>query len=277
MGAMRRPSNTDLSSVPAFRFSSLGDLQHAISSRHGGVSPSPFATLNLGLSTGDLEDNVLTNRERLVESLGISMDDVVVGRLSHGNQVSVFRRDGGDFPIERVPLRSGSRHRVAIFRSDAIISDVPGLSFLLTFADCVPLVFWDERRGVVGAAHAGWRGTALGIGQEVVRAMAEAFGANPADLRAGVGPSIGPCCYSVQPQVTASFESNGFDPTVQERAGATYLDLWESNEQQLTEVGVRAESIENPRICTSCNTSDFYSHRAEGGRTGRFALCIGRS
>src|SRR5947209_8503099 len=186
---MPRPS---AASLPLLRFSQFDGIRHAVSTRHGGISPVPYASLNMSVSTGDSEDNVTVNRRRLVEALGGSADRTLVGRLSHGNHVSVFRRDD-TLPDEQV------------FRSDGVVSDVPGLFVLLTFADCVPLLFWDTARGVIGAAHAGWRGTALGIAPAVIQTMVEDFGSNPADVVVGIGPSIGPCCYAVCHDVLQAF------------------------------------------------------------------------
>jgi YfiH family protein len=151
------------------------------------------------------------------------------------------------------------------------------LHFLLTFADCVPLLFADTTRGVIGAAHAGWRGTALGIGVEVVRAMREEFGCDPRDIIAGIGPSIGPWCYVVGPGVAETFARSGREAVLESRHGETVLDLWSTNEYQLQETGIPADAIENPRICTCCHTETYFSHRGEGGRTGRFSLSVGRS
>ncbi|MBV9282268.1 MAG: laccase domain-containing protein [Chloroflexi bacterium] len=262
--------------VSPFRFVLLADVSHGISSRHGGRSPEPYASLNMGVSSGDRWENVVANRTTFVGRLGVEPEQVLVGRLSHGAEVSIFRQGREDaWPAERASsVAAGSFDRA--FRSDGVVSDVPGLHFLLTFADCVPLAFYDRRRGVVGGAHAGWRGTAGGIGPAVIRAMTEAFGTDPADVVVGVGPSIGPCCYTVGPDVIGAFRANGFDPAVRRENGATYLDLWTTLASQLQAAGVDSRSVENPRLCTSCHVDDYYSHRAEGGRTGRFALCIGR-
>lgn len=273
---MTRPAETTPVSIEPLRFSLLNEVKHGISTRQGGVSASPYASLNMGLSSGDDEVNILANRHAFVRSLGIGLEEVATGRLCHGNGVSVCRQScPSDLPLERVPVRPGSSSSEIVFQTDAVVSDIPGLHFLLTFADCVPLAFSDGRRGVVAAAHAGWRGTASGIGPAVVRAMERFFGTRPQDILVGIGPSIGPCCYSVHQERLDTFDSSGFEAAVVLRDNATFLDLWTANERQLVDVGVPATSIENPRICTSCNTSMFYSHRAEAGRTGRFALCIG--
>jgi polyphenol oxidase len=202
---------------------------------------------------------------------------LLAAHLHHGNTVAVFRRDQPDtWPVRTVPVRAGSNRTMRVFSADGVVSDAPGLYFFMTFADCVPLVFVDPTRGVIGAAHAGWRGTALGIGPAVVRAMNAAFGSNPSDIVTGIGPSIGPCCYPVQSSVRDAFASNGLEPVAAaDGDGVTRLDLWASNSQQLQDCGVPLGSIEHSDICTSCNLDTYFSHRAEGGRTGRFGLGMG--
>jgi len=181
----------------------------------------------------------------------------------------------GEHPYSIESVRPGSRRRELAFFSDAVISNVPGTNFMITAADCVPLAFADRSRNAIGAAHAGWRGTALSIASEVVHAMLRAFQSEPQDLIVGIGPSVGPCCYAVDEGVVRSFAENGHNPVIEKRGGKTYLDLWTTNALQLASAGVSAESIEICRICTSCNVQHYFSHRAEAGRTGRFALCIG--
>ncbi len=159
------------------------------------------------------------------------------------------------------------------FHSDAVVSDLRDSYFTMTFADCVPVLLSDRRLGVVGAVHAGWRGSALGIAGHTVHMMIEHFGSRPEDIVAGIGPSIGPCCYEVDRDVAEAF---GPDVTAGEGARRK-LDLWLTNRNQLLDAGIAEHSIQTAGICTSCHVCDFYSHRAEGGRTGRFALCIGLS
>lgn len=260
--------------LPIFRFSSIPGEAHAISTRHGGVSASPYATLNVGYGTDDVEEHVAANRTIFAEGVGLRPDEVTAGLLTHGTAVTVFRSDGTDLrPTQRLPVRAGSRRTEQFFASDGVVSDVPGCHFLLTFADCVPLVFVDEVRGVVGAAHAGWRGTAGQIGREVVRTMVDVFACRAADITCGIGPSIGPCCYTVGEQVLDTFRARGASPVLSTRDGSIYLDLWRSNERQLLCAGV--ESVETAGICTACHTDTYYSHRGEGGVTGRFAMIAG--
>ncbi len=262
--------------LPLIRFETLKGVSHGISTRHGGVSRAPYQSLNLGVRTDDSRECVRENQQRFLDAVGTPRGQTIFARLVHGREVSVFQKDDpGNGPVERVALERGSCPPDRTFHSDGVVSDVPRLSFLLTFADCVPLLFVDRRRGAVGAAHAGWRGTALGVGPAVIRAMQSAFGSEARDLEVAIGPSIGPCCYTVAPEVATAFEAAATSAVFVEDGGRSTLDLWASNEGQLIGVGVRPESISNHRICTACATDHFFSHRAEGGVTGRFALCIG--
>lgn len=260
-------------SAPLFRFDHLSGANHGISTRHGGISRGPYSSLNLGLSTGDDRDAVLVNRDRFVRAVGTNADRVFVGRLSHGNEVTVFDdRDRAGHGLWHLLKDSLDTDRV--FRTDAVISNVPSAHFLLTFADCVPLLFKDGERGVVGAAHAGWRGTEARVGPNVVRAMTERFGTDPGQLRVGIGPSIGPCCFAVRDDVLSRFKVAGVQGTW-ERRDQGYVDLWSTNWAQLCAAGVRSENIRCANVCTRCNSDTFFSHRAEGPITGRFAACIG--
>lgn len=252
------------------------EVLHAVSTRHGGVSPEPYQSLNMGISTGDDPENVRVNRSSFAAEHDVCMDDVLVGRLSHGVDVSVFGRDRrADWPVHRVHRPESPGRSEGVFRSDAVISNAPGQYFLLTFADCVPLLFYDPVNRAMGAAHAGWRGTSLGMARVVIRAMQAEFGTRPGDLRAAVGPSIGPCCYSVRPDVLETFDRNRVPATYDKRDGTFFLDLWRTNECQITGAGVCPDRVQNKRLCTSCQVRTFYSHRAEVGQTGRFALLSG--
>jgi YfiH family protein len=145
---------------------------------------------------------------------------------------------------------------------------------MLRFADCVPLVFYDGRRRVIGLAHSGWRGLPAGVVPATIGRMVEAFGCDPADIWAGVGPSIGPCCYEVGSEVVKQVAVVGDSRQLFHRVdGRLHLDLWTAVESQLIEAGVG--QIEMAQMCTSCDTEDWFSHRAERGRTGRFGVVIG--
>lgn len=262
--------------IDLLRFNLLAGVRHGISTRHGGVSVVPYDTLNLGYSTLDDEDRVAENRARFLHALGVTAETLITAHLTHGNDVAVFNSGCSDrWPRAWHPVRAGSPRSAWVFETDAVISDVAGLTFLLTAADCTPLLFLDRSRGVVGAAHAGWRGTARGIAKNVIHTMTESFGTDPSDVVVGIGPSMGPCCYTVGRDVIDTFAASGINPVLVAQDGATRLDLWGSNRQQLVDAGVPAGSIETMGLCTGCHVSTFFSHRAEGGRTGRMACAIG--
>ncbi|MBI1800132.1 MAG: peptidoglycan editing factor PgeF [Chloroflexi bacterium] len=248
--------------VVAYAFQTLSTeptVAHAVFTRHGGVSPAPWQSLNLSTGTGDSAENVAENTRRVVETLGWSPADAVTSRQVHGAQVAVVGRD----------------HRARrIADSDGLITDSPGVVLLQRYADCAPILLYDPERPAVGVAHAGWRGTLAGIAGVMVKRMGEAFGSKPGSLVACIGPAIGQCCYHVGAEVQQLFSerhalgANCLHP----RGGRVYLDLWEANRSQLHEAGVR--QVEVAGLCTSCNTGDFYSARAENRLNGCFGAVI---
>jgi len=164
-----------------------------------------------------------------------------------------------------------------IARTDALVSNVPGVLLLMRFADCVPVFFHAPQQGAVGLAHAGWQGTIKRIAPKTAQAMLSAFGCSPGELYAGLGPAIGPCCFEVGPEVVQAFrEACPLPDRVISRPqpdGKAYIDMWRANALQLEEVGVT--HVEMADLCTCCHREVFYSHRGERGHTGRFAAAIG--
>lgn len=150
---------------------------------------------------------------------------------------------------------------------DALLTAVPGLLLSIRTADCVPLLLVDERRKVIAVAHSGWRGTAGQIAVAAVEAMREHFSSRPKDLHAAIGPSIGPCCYDVGPEVAAQFQS--IFPERADLSRRTHIDLAEANRRQLLQAGIPSERIYVARICTSCNPAEFHSWRRDRGTAGR--------
>jgi YfiH family protein len=238
------------------------DLVHGVFARHGGVSAGPYASLNLSVSTGDAPENVRENRLRAFRALERTPDSIADLWLVHSNQVVVADEPRGA--------------RESLGKADALISDRPSLTLCLRFADCVPILLYDPRRYVVGIVHAGWKGTLAKIAAATMRAMTERYGSRPSDVLAGIGPSIGPCHYEVGPEVVAgtraAFGAEA-DALLTRTNGHCHLDLWAANAHALREVGV--ECIEQSEICTACRTDEFFSHRGEKGRTGRFGALIG--
>lgn len=238
-----------------------GNVVQAVFARHGGVSPAPYASLNMSVSTGDAPANVRANRTRAFELLGRAADSVADLWQVHSAEVVEAREPNGARPH--------------LGKADALITDQPGVTIFLRFADCVPVVLYDPRRPAVGLVHAGWRGTLLGAPAAAVGVMAERYGSRPADIVAAIGPSIGPCHYAVGPEVVAETRAvfPGADELLPHLNGGHALDLWRSNALALRQAGV--EQIEIAGICTACRSHDFFSHRAERGRTGRFGVLLG--
>jgi YfiH family protein len=217
------------------RWEAPGPYEVAFSTRRGGVSEGDFASLNLGLLTEDEPHHVLENRLRLARALGAAPDAVVMNWQQHG---TIVRRAGP-----------------GIARADGLVTDEPGRALLVLAADCVPVALVRANGGAPALAllHAGWRGLAGGIVQRGVEALAGGV------LAACVGPAIGPCCYEVGPEVAGRFDSDLV------RGGR--LDLPGAAERALRAAGV--ERVERVDLCTSCRADLFFSHRRDGGRTGR--------
>ncbi len=235
---------------------------HGVYTRHGGVSVGPFAGLNVGGTVGDDPAHVEANLWLIRCALGISAETVATAHQVHGNRIAVLSSgDGGKvFP-----------------ETDALISNIPGMTLLLRFADCVPILFCAPRQHAVGLAHAGWQGTLKEIAARTAQAMCLTYGCEADDLYVGLGPAIGPCCFEVGPEITAQVRSASWgceELISQAKAnGKAHLDLWQANTLQLRRIGI--QHIELAGLCTRCHRDEFYSHRGENGHTGRFAAVIG--
>lgn len=224
-------------------------LRHAFSTRRGGVSRPPFGALNLGLNTEDDPDSTRENWVKFCVAAGWDLDRVAFTRQVHGDAVATVESPG------------------IVQDTDALVTRSRDVVLAIQVADCVPVFLFDPRRGAVGLAHAGWKGSALGIAGKTAAAMADRFGSRPADLSACIGPSIGPCCFEVGPETAERFAPQYL------RDGR--LDLWAVNRDSLIAAGMDPDSIHVSRLCTVCHRDWFFSHRGDGGRTGRMAAVIG--
>ena len=225
------------------------------------MSTEPYATLNLGHAVGDDPEAVQENHLRAARALSVSVHQFVSPHQVHGASVAVVGKD-----------HLGTVQPAV----DALVTTAPRVTLLMRFADCAPVVFFDRVRGVVGIAHAGWRGVAAGVVQATVCALRERLGCNPEDVWAGIGPTIGSCCYEVTADVAAPVQAAcpvETDVVHHKAHGKMTLDLPGAVRSQLLSVGVM--QIEDSGLCTACHLDQFYSHRAESGRTGRFGVAIG--
>ena len=247
------------------------DLVHGFSTRRGGVSQPPFFSLNLSLDVGDDSASVGENRRLFLSDLGIGNKPLVKTKQVHEDQILVIDRE--------TACAVGFPEAVRFAPADALITAVGGIILAVSVADCVPLLLFDRKEGVVATVHGGWRSTAARLGSKVVRKMGEIFGTRPEDIVVGIGPAIGPCCYEVDEPVISAFSdlSPRWQEWVQEEGrGHWHLDLIRANQTLLLEVGVPQGQIFSSGICTSCQQELFFSHRRDGGKTGRMMGLIMR-
>ena len=262
----------DLSLLSFENLCHFPEIGHFVSTRSGGYSKPPYYSLNLGFHVGDASGKVLMNRKRLAASAAIPVTAMTFAKQIHSSNVTIV--------TEPMKGLGSCDHQEAIEATDAMVTDLPGICLVILVADCVPLLFFDPSRNVIGVAHAGWKGTLQSVALHTVRAMEKGFGSSPHNIIVGMGPSIGPCCYEVGPEVIARVKA-AFS-TYQEyvphesRDGKGRLDLRKANRDQLVRAGIRRENIETANQCTCHNADIFFSYRQQHGETGRFGagICI---
>ena len=247
--------------------SPLLDTPHGFSTRLGGVSEGALASLNLGCHRGDRPENLRENYRRFCAAIGADPASLVMTRQVHGAAVRAVGREDvkGDL-LDPVP-----------FEADGLTTDVPGVALFIFSADCVPILFFDPAARAVGACHAGWRGTAGAIARATVTAMAARYGCRPSDIRAAIGPAIGPCCFETDEDVPQAMEA-ALGPLARPhmaRAGEKWhVDLKAINRAILLEAGLAPEHIDVSDACTCCAHERFWSHRYTGGRRGSQAAAV---
>jgi YfiH family protein len=250
-------------SIRYFTFSSFEEagVKHAIFTRKGGVSPEPWKGLNVGGTVGDDPQRVAENRKRAFQALERQIDSLYDVWQVHSAEVA-----STDSPR---PLN------VPHLKADAILTDRQEVTLFMRFADCVPILLVDPSRKVAGVAHAGWQGTVKRVAQAAVQAMQERYGCQVENILAGIGPSIGAHHYPIGPEVADQVrmvfgaEAEALLPPCN---GAVQFDLWAANRLILEQAGIR--KIEVASHCTACDLENWFSHRAEAGRTGRFGALI---
>jgi YfiH family protein len=249
------------------------NLTAGFTSRLGGVSEEPFASFNCGLHVNDLNEHVVTNRQRLAETLELPFDAFTYAEQVHGNKIAVIKREDKG--------KGRTLRADAIQSRDGFVTNEKELVLCALYADCVPLFFYDPVLEVAGLAHAGWKGTVLNVAGATIQAMSDEFGSKPEHIRAAIGPSIGICCYEVDEKVAEPVKRvlidmnaapEALQKVLQPKANQKYmLNLQELNRNIIEKAGILSSSIEVTELCTSCRTDVFFSHRQENGATGRMA------
>jgi YfiH family protein len=237
---------------------------HAFTTRFGGVSEGIFDSLNIAIKEGETEDNVRRNLQILGSALGFGLEDLVLTRQTHTDIVRVVSR----------------KDHVSCFHRDypecdGLVTCDKGVALMIFTADCTPLLFHDPVTGAVGAAHAGWRGTASAIGAKTVQAMVENFGCKPENIRAAIGPNIAQCCFETDadvPEAMIAALGSEVEQFIRKSGEKYYANLKEINALILRRAGVR--HIEISDACTACEPERFWSHRRVGNDRGSLAAII---
>lgn len=249
-----------------------GMVAHAFSTRLGGVSEGKFAAMNFTFTRGDNPDHVRENYRRMAAALGVDGNRMVLSWQTH--TVNVRKAEEED-------AGKGITKERDYQDVDGLITNVPGITLVTFYADCVPLYLLDPVNRAIGLSHSGWRGTVGRIGQETVEAMGREYGTKPGDLIACIGPSICQDCFEVGGEVIQTFHE-AFDSrywtelSYKKGSGKHQLNLWRANQIVLEEAGVRRENIHTTDICTHCNPDFLFSHRMVGNERGNLAafLCL---
>lgn len=248
-------------------FEKTGIVRHGFSTRMGGVSEGCYASLNLSFERGDREEAVRENFRRIGAAIGVRCEDMVLSQQTHTTNVRIVTEADRGKGIVR------ERDYTDV---DGLVTNVPGICLVTSYADCVPLYFVDPVKKAIGLSHSGWRGTVGKIGAKTVEVMKDTFGSDPADILAAVGPSVCMDCYEVSgdviERVEEAFAEHLWEQLFYRKPDGKYqLDLWKANELIFREAGIQPEHIAVTNVCTHCNSDILYSHRAAGDKRGN--LC----
>ncbi len=249
-----------------------GMVKHAFSTRMGGVSQGPYATMNFSFTRGDDPEAVKENYRRMANALDVDMGRMVVTWQTHTTNVRL---------VTEADFGKGVTCDRDYRDVDGLITNIPGVTLVTFFADCVPLYFFDKKNKAIGLSHSGWRGTVNHMGQVTLNRMHEAFGTDPKDVIACIGPSICQDCYEVGPEVIEQFR-HAFAPQHHEKLfyekpnGKYQLNLWEANRIVISETGIPKQQISITDICTYCNPELLFSHRRSADKRGNLCafLCL---
>lgn len=234
-------------------------LLHAFTDRDGGLSREPFASLNLAFHVGDAAEDVLANHAIVADTLGYERQRLVHMRQVHSDRIT---RATPDMTFDTPP------------ECDALMTDTPGQPLMVMVADCTPLLLYDPVRRGVAAVHAGRAGALKNIAGKTVEAMTEAFGSDPAELLAVLGPSIGGCCYEVNADIADTVTHAGYPRSLRYEASRIFLDVNAILLRQLEAAGISPKHIEATGPCTACSGRPLFSYRAQRQKTGRQAGII---
>lgn len=253
-------------------FDDFPNLVNGYTTRHGGVSKGYVGELNFSDTVGDSPENLIFNFDILGKAIGIDKTHMICSDQTHTNNILI---------VDESHLGQGVIKPREFHDIDGLITNIPGICLVTTYADCVPLYFYDPVNKVIAMSHSGWKGTVNRIAQDTIVKLRDNFNSKPEDLICAIGPSICMQCYEVSEDVIEqfmkSFDSKYYDMIFYSKENNKYqLDLNAACKITLLENGVLESNISLNNICTCCNPSDFHSHRASHGKRGNNAgfLCL---
>lgn len=246
-----------------------GIVINGFSTRFGGVSEEFLASMNLGYSRGDLEENVLENHRRMADALRFDYKKIVASDQTHTTNIRVVTKEDCGKGIIRPRDYSNI---------DGLITNEPSIPLATYYADCIPLFMVDVKNKSIGLSHSGWKGTVNKIGLKTIKVMSQKYGTNPEDVICFVGPSICQKCYEISKDVAEKFQTafpqNINDILIDKDNEKYQLNLWESVKLVFKEAGVLEENISITDICTCCNMDSLFSHRGHNGKRGNMAAFL---
>ncbi|CRZ34343.1 hypothetical protein DFR55_101115 [Herbinix hemicellulosilytica] len=255
-------------------FSEIPFITHGFSTRLGGVSTGMFSSMNLGsgpLPYQDDPENIRQNFLIITESIGVKPESLVLSDQVHKTNIRIVDENdrGKGF------IRPRDYEEI-----DGLITNKPNITLVTKYADCVPLFFVDPIKKAIGLSHSGWKGTIGRIGYKTVEKMKDAFGSNPEDIIAVIGPSICADCYEVGEEVAEEFrkvfslKNENTEILCKNKNNRYQLNLWEANRRVLLDAGLQQKNIHVSEVCTACNSDLFFSHRKTGGKRGSLAAFL---
>lgn len=264
--------NGEVQELPLLQYPLLEQtdiVEHCFTTRLGGVSGDIFSTLNFSFTRGDNPDAVMENYRRMGQVFGKTEGDFICTDQTHTTNVIRVGKEEAGFGVTK------PRPYTDV---DGLITNEPGVILSTFYADCVPLYFVDSVHKAIGLSHSGWRGTVGRMGQKTLEAMKDAFGTNPADVIAAVGPSICQECYEISEDVAEhfykEFDGHGNEILIYKGNAKYQLDLWKTNEIVMLEAGILPEHLAVTNVCTCCNAKVLFSHRASQGKRGNLAAFL---
>ena len=241
---------------------------NAFTTRTGGVSRTPFDNLNLSYNVGDKKSRVAENRKTILDALSIDYRTAVTAQQVHKDKISLVRKEDKG--------KGAFKYSKGIAQTDALITDTPGITLLMCYADCVPIFILDPVKKAIALIHCGKKGTELELTLKTLTKMKKIFKTNPHSCLAAIFPSIGPCCYTIKEQNKINDywlnkdKFNGELISKQNKSGRS-LDLRKANYWQLIKAGLQEKNIFINEICTADHSELFFSYRRDKGNTGRMA------